>query len=211
MSKSKKIMALLTTLAMTLILTACGNDSDTEAIINEFHDDYDKEIDVISPTEQYANNGDNAEQPIYDSKIYTAFKSLQGGPYTYTTDTLTVYGDGNKMVMINESDKMFILDGIGYQFDDENKIAYSYTVNSEWSFLDTLIDWVENGTLIDSGYADFMGTEVYFEEIRLISGEVYRFFFNGDDLLGEWNAQNNVYSTAFIAKGTPLDIFELPE
>ena len=153
----------------------------------------------------------NDDLKIDGPKIYMALKSLQDGPYTYTADTLTVYGDGNKMVMVNKSSKAFILDRTVYQFDDKNKLAYSYTVNNEWSFLDTLIDWVENGTLIDSGYADFMGTEVYFEEIRLISGEVYRFFFNGDDLLGEWNAQNNVYSTAFIAKGTPLDIFELPE
>jgi len=204
---------LLTALAVTFALAACGNDGKTDTTPPPAEQSTDNSNDTIQNadnSDETADNSGNAGQSVEDSKTYTAFKSLQGGPYTITTDAMILYGDGNKITTISGDSKTLILDGMGYMFDDENKIAY-YTENDGWSFLDALIDWVADGTFVDSGYAEFMGTEAFFEEIKGAYGEVYRFFFDGDELLGEWIAHYDEYSTMSVMKGAPADVFELPE
>jgi hypothetical protein len=235
--KLKKLSVLLAA-AMIMSFAACGNseedpvssgetnDTTTSATTTEPPEDTTAATTDSSGEDTTAKPDNNSEPSgISGTRTYAALGDIFGGD---TFSMVMEMGD-YPFVMHRRGDdvyaevfdmKVLIVDGYYHLFSEGAAYRINTNDSEELGMMgEMMIDVDDLGmfpdfgdmTLLDSGTADFMGEELYFEELEEPNGALTRYFFDGDKLVGM--ASDDVIQLKIISfsANVPADAFEIPE
>jgi hypothetical protein len=139
--------------------------------------------------------------------------------------SLKMYRDGDSFTFLLMGNQVvFVVDRKVLEVDHGAQTVY-YTEMNELVYENFLNSWIDQGLtstwvkldgaeMIDSGTAEFMGEELFFEEIKDGNDSVIRAFFDDEDLIGLLleNVGGNKSEIPFrVSANIPEGVFDIPE
>jgi len=228
----KKILSLLLAAAMILTFAACNENDpadsaksgETNAVTSagdttSGETDETKDPNETDETKDPNDTKEPAEgEPLDGSKTMAAFELLLQDEFFVEIEMMSIKlaRKGADFYVNMMGQEMLLLDGTAYELDHDEKIAYFSEVDESDmegladlpAMLDDLLP--EDAVVSDTGTAEFMGEELFFEEITSVENDVVmqHFFDEDDNLVGM--IQSGMEILFIISDTAPADLFAIP-
>ncbi len=214
----KKLLAILLSLLMVFLLSACGGSGEEPTGVKEVHN----QVEIQEEQQQEEEQIDEAS-----TKTLAYFqKFLSGGEYTMEMKTTA---EGIEMTMksaykgdmvYSESEYggqksiMVMKEGFQYIIDEASKTVMKMQVVDNGAVFDMFADEAVNyETAVATGTTEYNGKSYEYEEFAVMD-ETVQYLFDGNDLKvmkATVMGTESVVEILSLEKGADASLFEIPE